>query len=188
LNSDTAKSLSVKKLIAKAYPVISATTKDADLTLKIENPKDNNEDFEIVGFKVDGKITSASFNDSSIAFADLANLNTIINNKQVSLADGDSTELVLSAKKNSTVQVTAIIIRIGTNCVEISSDYTNVGKWTNFKVSAGDKGSDDYKEVTAITGCPVPGSSSSSSSSTPTTKYNYFTLTIPTANTAALAA
>jgi hypothetical protein len=159
LNNDTAKTLSVKKLIAKAYPVISATTKDADLTLKIENPKDNNEDFEIVGFTVDGVVTSASFNDSSVASSELANLNTIINNKQVSLADGDSTELVLSAKKNGTVQVTAIIIRIGNNCVEITSDYTNVGKWTNFKVSAGDKGSDGTTTVAPITGCPIPNAS-----------------------------
>jgi uncharacterized repeat protein (TIGR02543 family) len=141
LNDDTttAKTMSVKKLISKAYPVISASTKDTDLTLTISNPEDNNEDFEIVGFKVTGTVTSASFNDSTIT--SIANMNDEIEAKKLSLADGDKTELILAAGINSTVQVTAITIRIDGNEVTIDSDYTNVGKWSTFKVSAGDKGS-----------------------------------------------
>ena len=140
LNNDSAKTMSVKKLIAKAFPVISAKTSDTDLTLTISNPEDNNEDFEIVGFKVTGKVTSASFNDSTIT--SITGMNAEIAAKQLSLADGDKTELVLSAGKSSTVQVTSIVIKVDNQTFEISSDYTNVGKWSTFKVSAGDKGSD----------------------------------------------
>ena len=125
--------------------VISASTSSTDLTLKITNPEDNNEDFEIVGFKVSGKVTSASFNDSTIT--NLSGLNEEIATKQVSLADGDSTELVLAAGYRQTVQVTSIFIKVDWQTFEINSDYTNVGKWSSFKVSAGDNGSDGGETV-----------------------------------------
>jgi len=53
LNNDTPKTMSVKKLITKAYPVISASKSTPTLTLTISNQEDNNEDFEIVGFDID---------------------------------------------------------------------------------------------------------------------------------------
>jgi hypothetical protein len=39
--------------------------------------------------------------------------------------------------RGRTVQVTAIKVRAGGQTYTISSDFTNVGKWTSFKVTAG---------------------------------------------------
>jgi hypothetical protein len=128
--------MSVKKLIAKAFPLISASASSPTLTLKISNPVDNNEDFEIVGFEVDGKITYASFDGKTIN--SIADMNEEIADKAISLSDGDEVELVLDAAKNTTVKVTAIAIKIDNKVVVINSDYTNVGKWSNFRVSGGD--------------------------------------------------
>ena len=149
LNGETPKTMKVKKLIAKAYPVISSKVNDTDLVLTIENPADNNESFEIVGFTVKGSLASASFNESPIT--DVTKLNDEIKSRQVSLGDGDKTELVLQAAKNSTVQVNGISIRIDGKIVDITSDYTNVGKWTSFKVTVGDKGSTGSKADDATT-------------------------------------
>jgi hypothetical protein len=83
LNGETPKTMNVNKLIAKAYPVISSKVNDTDLVLTIENPTDNNEDFEIVGFTVKGNLASASFNESPIK--DVTKLNEEIKSRQVSL-------------------------------------------------------------------------------------------------------
>jgi hypothetical protein len=40
----------VKKLVAKAYPTISASTSSNDLILKITNPSDSDENITIRGF------------------------------------------------------------------------------------------------------------------------------------------
>ena len=150
LNWDEAngKTMSVKKLIVKAYPVISATTSSPTLTLKISNPVDNNEDFEIVGFEVDGNITYASFDGTTIS--DVTAMNTEIAAKELSLSDGDEVELVIDAAKNTTVKVTGIAIKIDGKVIVINSDYTTVGKWSNFRVSGGDNGSTNSGAVASF--------------------------------------
>ncbi|MBQ9553956.1 hypothetical protein IJU97_03210 [bacterium] len=67
----------------------------------------------------------------------------------VTLAAGDSTELRIQATNGYTVQVTSITIDAGSQKdLEISSDYTNVGKWTSFKVTASGNKSDNTPVVT----------------------------------------
>jgi len=142
LNNDVTKTLSIKKLITKAYPVIRASVSSDELILKIENPKDNNEDFEIVGFDVSGKVVTAAFDDNEIK--DVVNTNKEIAARELSLADWDSTELRLQAARSETIQVTAIIIKVDWKMIKISNDYTNVGKWSSFKVTAWDNGSKNW--------------------------------------------
>ena len=146
LNNDTPKTMSVKKLITKAYPVISASKSTPTLTLTISNPEDNNEDFEIVGFDIDWKITYASFDGASVT--PVSDLNKAIAEKQLSLSDKDSTKLVIDAAKNETVKVTAIHIKIGSNIIKLDSTYTNIGDWDSFRVSGGDNGSTNSGSVT----------------------------------------
>ena len=145
----------IKKLIAKAYPTISASTSSNDLILKITNPSDSDETLTIKGFKIAGAIETASLNDSVIDLAAVAAstasgatysgdaqgaikaFNDAIAKLNVSLAAGESTELRLQAAKAWTVQVSAITVDAGAQKnLEITSDYTNIGKWTSFKVTA----------------------------------------------------
>jgi hypothetical protein len=66
----TVKALGLSKLIANAYPTISASTSSSDLILKIENPKDSEDDIEILGFLVDGEVIMASLKDTSLNLKD----------------------------------------------------------------------------------------------------------------------
>ena len=154
--ASTEKVLNVKKLITKAYPVISATTNDTDLTLTIRNPHNNNEDFEIVGFDVTGTGTYVSFNNTNIDLTSADSINDQIKSKHVSLWYNDEVKLVISAGYRSTIQVNAITVSVNGKEFKINSDYTNVGTWSTFKVSAGDKGSNWGKQWGSVT--PAAGS------------------------------
>ena len=141
----SSKDLDVTKLVAKAFPVISASKSSDDLTLTIKNPKDSEENIDILGFNINGKIVTASFDNKSLTVTSwattLADLNNEIASKGVSIAPDSETKLILQAAKASTVQVSAIIIRIGNDApVVITDDYSNIGEWTSFKITAsGDK-------------------------------------------------
>jgi hypothetical protein len=65
------------KLVLEAYPVISSTTKSEDLILTISNPKGNDESIEIAGFKVSGKVKTASLNKKVLDDAAIASLSNL---------------------------------------------------------------------------------------------------------------
>jgi hypothetical protein len=66
LNDKDSKDFDIKKLVAKAYPVISASASAPDLTLTIKNPKDSTENIDILGFNINGRIVTASFDNKSL--------------------------------------------------------------------------------------------------------------------------
>jgi hypothetical protein len=69
---ESTKDFNVTKLVAKAFPVISASTSSNDLILKIENPKnddDNNENIDILGFNINGRVVTATFDNKTMDFA-----------------------------------------------------------------------------------------------------------------------
>ena len=75
-----------------------------------------------------------SYNDLTIANPVSSYVSSIADTNGVgvvSLAAGESVDLQLQAAKWSTVQLTAIKV----NGTIIGSQYSNVGKWTNFKVT-----------------------------------------------------
>ena len=115
--------------------LISSSTSSNDLILKIENPKDSEDDIEILGFLVDGDVVNASIKDSSITLAN-GSLKSRIVAKNVSIAAGESAEFRIQAAKSATVTVKGIIIKEDGQELVINSDYTNVGKWSSFKVTA----------------------------------------------------
>ena len=149
INDGELKTLNVRKLIVKAYPIISASTSIDDLILKITNPVDNNNDFEIYWFEIIGKVAYAAFNDYSIN--NITGLNTEVSEHQVTLADWDSTELRLTATRDNTVQVTAIYIKIDDKIIRIDYDYTNIGKWSIFKITARDNAPTNWANVNPVT-------------------------------------
>ena len=155
---------STTKLVVKAIPTLSSKVSGDDLIITITN-SDKEEDITIQGFGIKGNVVTAAFNDKTI---DLPAFNAGIGN--LTLAAGESVELQLQAAKQSTVQVTAIKV----DGVIITSDYSNVGKWTNFKVTpSGDWTSAKYYTFTAaensISADPTESWSSSSSSSSSST-------------------
>ena len=135
LNGGKSNTLNVNKLVANSYPTISSSTSSNDLILKIENPKDSEDDIEILGFLVDGDVVNASIKDSSITLAN-GSLKEKIVAKNVSIAAGESAEFRIQAAKSATVTVKGIIIKEDGQELVINSDYTNVGKWSSFKVTA----------------------------------------------------
>jgi hypothetical protein len=135
LNGGKLNTLNVSKLVANSYPTISSSTSSNDLILKIENPKDSEDDIEILGFLVDGDVVNASIKDSSITLAN-GSLKSLITAKNVSIAAGENVEFRIQAAKSATVQVKGIIIREDGQTLVIDSNYTNVGKWSSFKVTA----------------------------------------------------
>jgi hypothetical protein len=87
----------------------------------------------------------ASLKDTSLNLKDWEYLSTIVSEKNVSIAAGENVEFRIQAAKSATVQVKGIIIRADNQRLVINSDYTNVGKWSSFKVTAnGDKLPDTY--------------------------------------------
>ena len=147
---DTWKKLTTNalRLVAKAYPTISATTSNEDLILTITNPSDSEENIDIKSFGIDGKVVNVYFNGSQL---DLNNdINDEIANANVSLAAGNKVELRIQAAKSSTVTVNSILFDAGNQKdIVVNSDYNNIGNWSSFKVSAGDKGSDEKVVLTA---------------------------------------
>ena len=131
-----AKDLNINKLIAKSYPTISSKKDGDDLVLTISNPKDSDDDVEILGFLVDWDIVSMSIKWTSLTLTN-GSLSKIIKEKNVSIApDGQPVEFRLQAAKSSTATVKGIIIRADGQTLIINNDYTNVGSWANFKVTA----------------------------------------------------
>ena len=138
------------KLVVKAFPTISASTSNEDLILKITNPSDSDENIDILGIGVNGKVVTASLNDKTLTVSGSATAFTdSITWANVSLWAGESTEFRIQAAKSSTVQVTSMRLKAWNQTYVLTSDYTNVGKWTSFKVSGGDKGSDPVATLTA---------------------------------------
>lgn len=135
-------------MVAKAYPTISATTSNEDLILTITNPSDSEENIDIKSFGIDGKVVNVYFNGTQLDLT--KDINDEIAAANVSLAAGKKVELRIQAAKSSTVTVNAIKFDAGDqHGIIVNSDYNNIGNWSNFKVSAGDKGSDSKVELTA---------------------------------------
>ena len=152
-NTESEKDFSVTKLVSKAFPVLSASTSSNDLILKIENPKndDDSENIDILGFNINGRVVTATFDNKNIDFTNLITLNNNIKKKGVSLAPGDKTELRLQADKSSTVQVKGIVVKVNNEVYVIDDTYTNIGTWSSFKVTAnGDNTTDDGKAVSYL--------------------------------------
>ena len=145
LNGDakTTKNLNVTKKVVKAYPTIAAKTAGDDLILTITNPKDSDEDVTIVWFGITAQdvVASASINwkvlTGWVAASTYAQLilpdGTAITE---SIAPGDSIEFRIqpsvASVNSNTLQVNSIILAEGT----LTSDYTNIGNWPSFKVTA----------------------------------------------------
>ena len=138
-SADKTLTTNAKRLVAKAVPVITSSTSNEDLVLKISNPKDSEETIEIKSFAVDGQVVNVYFDGTKLNLAN--DFETEISKVNVSLAAGNDVELRIQAAKSSTVTVSAIKYVADTQTVVITSDYPNVGNWSSFKVSAGDKGS-----------------------------------------------
>jgi hypothetical protein len=105
--------LNVKKLFAKAYPVLSLVKTDTnnnEITIKIANPSDSDEDLTISGFifNASGNVNTISLNDQDISdgWVSSTGLN-IQDGKRITLAAGESTELRFQAKGDSTHSNTA---------------------------------------------------------------------------------
>jgi len=135
LNGDntTAKTLNITKLVAKAYPTISAETQGDDLILTINNPSSNDDDISVSGFVVTGTWVAASLNEKVLT---MSNGKPLFTGGLESIAPGDSIKFRIQAEQGSTVQVTAINIEVDTKALTINSDYTYVGTWSSFKVTA----------------------------------------------------
>jgi hypothetical protein len=175
------KDFDVTKLVAKAFPVLSASTSSNDLILKIENPKndDDNENIDILGFNINGRVVTATFDNKTIDFISgtdaLASLNAGIKAKGVSLAPGDKTELRLQADKSSTVQVKAIVVKVDNEIYVIDDNYTNIGSWSSFKVTAnGDKTTADGKDLKYLPNDDLYNNANSAT----VARYNVYTLAI----------
>ena len=148
----TTKELNISKLVANSFPVITSSTSSNDLILTISNPSDSEDDIEILGFLVDGDVLNASIKDSSINLSNGTSLRTLIEAKNISIAAGEKVEFRMQAAKSATVQVKGIIIREDKQVLAINSDYTNVGKWSNFKVTAnGDQDAKSFYRLTSVT-------------------------------------
>ncbi len=126
--------------VAKAIPVISARTNGDDLILTIESASDSKENMEILGFNIDGwKVVSVAFDEKTYAstdYATLTALNTSVKAQAVSLGAGDRTSLDLQASKGHTVKVVGVAVKIDNVVYRLDSDYTSVGSWSSFKVTA----------------------------------------------------
>ncbi len=123
---------SVTKLVANAYPTISAKTSSDDLILTISNPKDSEDDIVVRGLGLNGKVVTASLNEKLLTVA-----GGVIDwsNVAESIAPGDSIEFRVQADAGETVQVNSITIDVDKQeNLEINSNYTNIGTWTSFKV------------------------------------------------------
>ena len=134
IDGKDAKNINVKKLVMKAFPLISSKVEGDDLVLTISNPEDSDEDITIVGFDASWTGVSASINEKVIEPSDVSTF-TLKGTSDViteSIAPGNKIEFRIQAEQWSTVQVSSIILDAGT----INSDYTNVGKWSSFKVTA----------------------------------------------------
>ena len=132
----TEKALTISKLVANSFPTISSSTSSNDLILKIENPKDSDDDIEILGFLVDWQVINASIKDMALDLTGNTTLKSLVTNKGVSIAAGENVEFRMQAAKSATVQVKGIIIKDDNQTLIINSDYTNVGKWSSFKITA----------------------------------------------------
>ena len=141
------KSLNVKKLFVKAYPTISLVKKDTssnEIILKITNPSDSPEDVTItkLAFNGSANVKTLSLNDQTLSIAAsewAGNVYNITGSKQVTLAAGESTELRFEAAWSNSDPKTAsldwIEVEVDGNPFDISNDYTNVGKWADFKIT-----------------------------------------------------
>lgn len=132
----TVKNLDISKLVTKAYPTISASTSSDDLILEISAPSSMDDDIEILWFLVDWEAITASINDKNIDLWADTSLNSIISSKNVVLAAWDSTEFRIQAARSSTLRVKGIIIKVDWRTYVIDDKYTNVWKWTGFKITA----------------------------------------------------
>ena len=134
IDSKGPKDLNVKKLVVKAFPLISSKVEGDDLILTISNPSDSDEDITVAWFTVDWTGVSASINEKVIKTADLSQFVLVWESTAFteSIAPGNKIEFRVQAEQGSTVQVSSIIL----DTVNITSDYTNVGKWSSFKVTA----------------------------------------------------
>ena len=139
------KALNVKKLFVKAYPTISLVKKDQDsneIVLKITNPASSEEDITISGFSFNNSasVKTLSLNDQTLDPAASewnGNDYVITGSKQVTLAAGESTELRFEVANawTSTAQLVGITVNVTSNDYVIDDDYTNIGKWADFKIT-----------------------------------------------------
>ena len=148
-NTSTA-TLGVSKLVANSYPTISYSTSSNDLYLTVTNPSNSEDDIEVLGFLVNGEVVNASIKGSTLSLWESTSLKTLISAKNVSIAAGESVEFNIQAAKSATVTVNGIIIKEDGQTLVINSNYTNVGKWSSFKVTAnGDTLPASYYTLTA---------------------------------------
>ena len=144
--SADAKTLNVKKLFVKAYPTLSLVKKDTsanEVIIKITNPTDSDEDLTISWFTFSASwdVKTMSLNDQSLEGSWDASwtVYSITWSKQVTLAAGEYTEFrfevagTQSAPK--TAQLKWITVNVDSKDYAISDDYTNVGKWADFKIT-----------------------------------------------------
>ena len=147
LNAPATQAVNASKYFVKAYPVLSLVSKDTnnnEMTIKISNPENSSEDLIINWLTIDNisGLNTVSLNDQTITAAFTNNTATAIESEhQVTLAPGQSTELRISVKEqttNSAVSLTAISVSVSWETgadYNITSTYTNVAKWADLKIT-----------------------------------------------------
>ena len=147
LNAPASQAVNASKYFVKAYPVLALVSKDTnnnEMTIKITNPESSSEDLIINWLTIDNVsgLNSVSLNDQTITNAFVDKTATVIEQEhQVTLAPGQSTELRISVKEqttNSAVSLTAIGVSVSWETgadYNITSTYTNVAKWADLKIT-----------------------------------------------------
>ena len=146
INKGAPTTLNVSKLFGKAYPVLSlikSDTNNNEITIKIANPSDSDEDIRIDGFAFNnsGYVNTISLNDQSISEGWLANGTwlSVPEWKRVTLAAGESTEFRFQAASSwdqaYTAELKWITVHVDNKDYVISDSYTNVAKWADLKIT-----------------------------------------------------
>lgn len=133
------KDLNIKKFFAKGYPVLAVVKKDSnsnEITIKISNPSSMNEDFIIKRFTFNdpSAIASISLNDQSLQNPTSSNY-LIESSKRYTLAPGESTELRFQVAADKTAKLEWIWYNIEWTLYNIWSEYTNIAKRSDLKIT-----------------------------------------------------
>ena len=138
--------LNVAKMFGKAYPKLSLVKSDStnnEITIKIENPKDSDEDLTIEKITVSEAWSIATISLNNQTINPTWNENTATLDKTVTLSAGQSTELRLQVKNpegadpaiSGIAQLKWVGVRIDSNPYSITDDYTNVATWADLKIT-----------------------------------------------------
>ena len=142
------KELNITKLVAKAYPVLSAKKDWEDLVVTIQNPSSNEYNISVKKLAVNWKVVTASLagtplkvagnkiklSDDEKSFIDTAETpNSVIE----TVAPGKSIEFKVQVEAGETITVDSITIDADDQLdMLIDSKYKNVADWTSLKITS----------------------------------------------------